>query len=82
MCGLFPKRGAMEPYRLYFVDDEGHITDVNVLDCTCDEEAIEAASGYSDGRAMELWQLDRRIRVFSSVLPGSLSRKPAPRQGH
>jgi hypothetical protein len=55
----------MLDYRLYFLDDAGHIQGVVEFDCADDEDAVTQAEGYADGRAMELWRRDRWIRRFS-----------------
>jgi hypothetical protein len=55
----------MLDYRLYFLDDAGHIQGVVEFDCADDAEAVVQAEGYDDGRPMELWRRDRLIRRFS-----------------
>ena len=62
----------MLDYRLYFLDEAGHIQGVVEFDCANDADAIAHAKTYADGRAMELWLRDRWIRRF----PGD---QPAPR---
>ena len=55
----------MLDYRLYFLDDEGHIQGVVELDCASDAEAELVAETYSDGRPMELWRRDCWLRRFA-----------------
>jgi hypothetical protein len=51
-------------YRLYFLNDRGHIIDRVDLDCEDDDHAAQVAAGYADGRDMELWSRDRKVRAF------------------
>jgi len=57
----------MTDYRLYFLDAKGHIQNVEELTCSGDDDAVRAASSRADGRAMELWQRDRRLCAFTGV---------------
>jgi hypothetical protein len=52
----------MLDYRLYFLDDAGHIQGVVEFDCADDAEAVALAQTYADGRPMELWRRDRWVR--------------------
>jgi hypothetical protein len=54
----------MMSYRLYFLTAEMVIAGASVFDSPTDEEAIEYALARADGRAMELWSLDRFVRAF------------------
>ena len=54
----------MLDYRLYFLDEAGHIRGVVELECADDAEAISRAQTYADGRTMELWRRERWIRRF------------------
>jgi hypothetical protein len=67
----------MLDYRLYFLDEAGHIQAVVELNCAGDAEAIRRAQTYADGRAMELWRRERWIRRFSGDRARSGSRPPA-----
>lgn len=51
-------------YRLYFLDQDGHIRHLVVLDCDDDEAAIRATDEHANGQAMELWQTGRMVRYF------------------
>jgi hypothetical protein len=55
----------MPDYRLYFLDQAGHIGGVVEMACLDDEEAAELARAHNDGRAMELWHRDRHVRAFA-----------------
>ncbi|MGH6910948.1 MAG: hypothetical protein ACREEG_12235, partial [Phenylobacterium sp.] len=55
----------MLDYRLYFLDEAGHIQGVVEFDCASDADAIAHARSYADGRATELWRRDRWICRFS-----------------
>lgn len=54
----------MQDYRLYFLDQCGHIGGVVEMACVDDEAAAELAQAHNDGRAMELWRRDRKIVTF------------------
>lgn len=51
----------MAHYRLYLLDDTGHIRKGMDIDCVDDAAALEKASAYVDGCAVELWQQTRRV---------------------
>ena len=51
-------------FRLYFLGRGGRIVEARELECEDDDAAIMAVEGQRDGRAMELWRRDRRIRSF------------------
>ena len=53
----------MPDFRLYFLRG-GRIVEARDLECENDEAAILAVEGHRDGRPMELWSRDRRIRSF------------------
>ena len=56
----------MENYRLFFLDDQSHIQEVQIIEAEDDEAArSEAARLFSNQhkfRSAELWQLKRRVR--------------------
>ena len=55
----------MRYYRLYFMDRfSGHIDHFREFEAESDEAALEVAEGWRDGRAMELWNRQRRIRQW------------------
>ena len=52
----------MPDYRIYRIDDDGHVKHVPIIvACGTDEEAIEQARQYVDGVAIEVWRLDQVI---------------------
>ena len=51
----------MAHYRLYLLDDTGHIREGMDLDCADDDAAIAIASAYVDRCAVEVWQQTRRV---------------------
>jgi hypothetical protein len=55
----------MPNYRLYFMDQGGHIGGVVEMACVDDEEATDLARAHHDGRPMELWLRDRKIGAFA-----------------
>jgi hypothetical protein len=54
-------------FRLYFLGNGGRIVEARELECENDEAAITAVEGQRDGRAMELWRRDRRVRTFPDI---------------
>ncbi len=57
----------LHDYRMYYLDGKGHIQKAAPFTCRSDEEAISIVHNYQDGRAMELWCLDRLVQVFPSA---------------
>jgi hypothetical protein len=57
----------MEGYRLYFLDDHGHIRHAKDLSCSSDQAAIEMVEQHRDGSDMELWQRDRLVKAISKT---------------
>ncbi len=54
----------MADYRLYFLDDGGHIHGVVEFVAEDDARAAEHATRHADGRGMELWRRDHLLRTF------------------
>lgn len=54
----------MNSYRLYFLNEAGRIQHAIAYLAETDEAAIAVARGHADGRAMELWSLDRVVTAF------------------
>lgn len=53
----------MPGYRIYRVDEAGHIKDVAAeVACDTDEQAIEQARQYIDGLAIEVWSRSRLVK--------------------
>ncbi len=57
----------MPDYRLYLLNDRGHIHSAKDLQCSSDEEAVEKAEQFRDGRALELWQQARFIKKIPKL---------------
>ena len=55
----------MLQYRLYFLDEQGHIARAIVIEGADDADAIAQATAKGDGRAMELWQETTRVKCFA-----------------
>jgi len=54
-------------YRLYFFDRfSGHIDHFREFEAESDDAAVGLADGWVDGRPMELWNRDRRLKKWSS----------------
>jgi hypothetical protein len=50
-------------YRLYFFDRfSGHIDQFREFDAEDDDAAVDLAERWGDGRAMELWNRERRLK--------------------
>ena len=58
-----PKPGEVI-YRLYFFNGGAHITTSHEFFASTDEEAVQVAESWREGRRMELWQKHRRIRQW------------------
>lgn len=55
---------SVADYRLYFLGIDDRISKAVELDCPDDQAAVAAVAEHADGRAMELWQLGRKVRMF------------------
>lgn len=55
---------AMQHYRAYFLDEDGHISNAIDMECTDDEQAKECAKKFVSGRNAELWHEDRLIATY------------------
>jgi hypothetical protein len=54
--------GAMRAYRLYYLDLEGHISGPpEIVECSDDHAAIEAAKARANGKVVEVWDLARVV---------------------
>lgn len=52
----------MNPYRLYVLEQGGHIADPPlIMECADDGDAIRQARQYLDGKDLEVWQEARFI---------------------
>lgn len=51
-------------YRVYSLDEEGHIVGVQELDCASDDEAKQKAAAMLDGHDLEVWHRERRVEVL------------------
>ena len=49
-------------YRLFFLDGAGHIQRAHEFIADDDEAAIQIAEVWREGRRMELWQRDRKVK--------------------
>jgi len=57
----------MRDYSLYFLDHKNHIKDVVDFECADDDQAIEGAEQYRDGRDLELWQRARCVKKMPKL---------------
>ena len=69
----------MSGYRLYFLNEEGHIRHVKELVVDNDEQAVERAKNLADGRGMELWQSARMVATLTGdgMLARPIGGRPA-----
>jgi hypothetical protein len=52
----------MAIYRVFMLGNDEHIVRATVMYCSTDEEAISRAPGFGgDHKAVEVWELGRRI---------------------
>jgi hypothetical protein len=51
-------------YRVYILNEEGHISRFRELDCADDEEAKHIAAQMLDGHDFELWQEKRLVAIL------------------
>lgn len=58
---------AVESYRLFFTDRGGHVLAATEFVCPDDHAARQAAEARRDGRAMELWSLDRVVEKYAAT---------------
>ena len=57
-------------YRLYFFDCfSGHIDHFREFEAPNDAAAMALAEGWRDGRPMELWNRERRLRRWEGQSP-------------
>jgi hypothetical protein len=64
---LPPSEGDAEDgrqYRAYFLDRMGHITRLHEFFAADDAAAITIAEGWREGKAMELWSRDRKVKAW------------------
>lgn len=58
----------MPYFRLYYFDRfSGHIDHFREFDAEDDGAAVAVAEGWSDGRPMELWNRERRLKRWEGV---------------
>ena len=56
-------------YRLYFMDRfSGHIDLCREFEADDDQAALAIAEGWRNGRAMELWNLQRKLKRWDEEL--------------
>jgi hypothetical protein len=55
----------MQEYRAYLIGPDRHIFQRTDLVCADDEAAKDSAKRLVDGHDVELWQLDRKIAMFT-----------------
>lgn len=54
----------MQYYRLYFFDGAAHIERVHEFEAKDDEAAVRISESWREGRRMELWHRDQRVKVW------------------
>jgi hypothetical protein len=60
---------AMQSYRCFAIDLDGHIAAADILECADDDAATRAGwrvlEQHVAARRLEIWRLDRRIGVLT-----------------
>ena len=57
-------------YRLYYFDRfSGHIDQFREFEADSDSAAIDLSERWSDGRPMELWNRERRLKQWQVAPP-------------
>ena len=56
----------MSSYRLYFLDNHGHIRSVESFECETEAEALQIAERHHQGQALELWNRARLVQKFEA----------------
>jgi hypothetical protein len=59
----------MSEYKLYFLDESGHITSAMDLDCRNDHDAIAVARSLPGKHGRELWQYARKVKEIEQTAP-------------
>ncbi len=57
----------MTHYRLYFIDEHGHIAQFEEFEAGSDEQALVDAERKADGRRAELWRGAEKVRRFEAI---------------
>jgi hypothetical protein len=55
---------SLHVYRAYVLNEQGHFINVFELFCRDDEDAIEQARRLAKGRAIEVWELHRKVAAI------------------
>ena len=56
----------MREYRIFFLEADTYITQPpQIVECADDQEAIQKAKQFIDGRDIELWEKDRLVVRFA-----------------
>ena len=64
----------MSYYRLYFMDRfSGHIDHFREFEADSDSAAIATAEGWADGRPMELWNRQRKLKRWDENSPNPIN---------
>jgi hypothetical protein len=56
----------MLQYRLFFFDALGRLTHAHEFEAPDDDQALRIAKAWQEGRSMELWCRDRRVRRWQA----------------
>jgi hypothetical protein len=57
-------------YRVYLLDDDGHVCAREDIIAENDEEAVFSDTQPQNGRAIEAWQLDRKVALINAQKVG------------
>lgn len=68
-----PQRSSKggQQYWLFFLDGLGHFEKLHEFEAEDDEAAMRISEGWREGRRIELWQRDRRVRQWKGASDSS-----------
>jgi hypothetical protein len=56
----------MPTYRAYFIDSDDRVVSFKPIEAEDDNQAMQAARQYIDGKDIEVWLLDRKVGRLSA----------------
>jgi hypothetical protein len=58
----------MHDYRIFFLNDKGHVArPATIVECPDDEAALAQAQQFINGRAVEVWERARLVAHFDPI---------------
>lgn len=59
----------MSGYRVFLLDENGHVWNARTFQAANDEDAIEHARQMASASDIEVWQLDRKVALVKGTPP-------------